>query len=219
MKNPIYNQKGEKVGEQSLPESVFGQKWNGDLVAQVVNSVMSARRKPVAHAKTRGEVRGGGKKPWQQKGTGRARHGSTRSPLWVGGGVTHGPRNEKNFDRKVNKKMLKKALAVVLSQKAKDGEIVLVDKINMPEIKTREAVVAMKGISKAVCGSMPKNKNAFVICLPKKDKTLEKSFSNFSPVLTKAVADLDVISAVNYRYLLIVSPEESLKTLEDRISK
>src|SRR3989344_5026421 len=102
METKLYNQKGDESGKIEIPESIFGLPWNADLVHQVVVSMMSSMRHPIAHTKTRGEVSGGGKKPWQQKGTGRARHGSTRSPIWVGGGVAHGPRNDKNFDRKVN---------------------------------------------------------------------------------------------------------------------
>ena len=108
METKIYNQKGKPAGKIALPEAVFGVPWNADLVHQVVNSLRSKARTPVAHTKNRGEVRGGGKKPWQQKGIGKARHGSIRSPIWVGGGVTHGPRNDKNYDRKVNKKAKRK---------------------------------------------------------------------------------------------------------------
>ena len=100
----VYSKDGKKVSDFSLPSEVFGLNWNADLVHQVITSLQTAARHPYAHAKTRGEVSGGGKKPWKQKGTGRARHGSTRSPIWVGGGVAHGPNKEKNFDRKVNKK-------------------------------------------------------------------------------------------------------------------
>src|SRR5690242_1243633 len=98
METKIYNHKGVETGKIQLPEDVFGVKWNADLVHQVVVSMESSARTAVAHVKNRGEVSGGGKKPWQQKGTGRARHGSIRSPIWVGGGVTHGPRKDKNFD-------------------------------------------------------------------------------------------------------------------------
>src|SRR5271168_1781178 len=135
METTIYNQEGKTAGEITLPKEIFGLPWNADLVHQVIHSMLSTRRTPVAHTKTRGEVRGGGKKPWQQKGTGRARHGSTRSPLWVGGGVTHGPRKDKNYDRKVNRKMKAKALYTLLSKKLRDGEILFMDKISFKEPK------------------------------------------------------------------------------------
>jgi len=121
MEATIYNTSGKLMGKIRLPGDVFGLPWNADLVHQVVTSLQTSRRKPYAHVKTRGEVRGGGRKPWKQKGTGRARHGSTRSPIWVGGGVTHGPRNEKNFERKVSKKMKTKALYTILSAKYFNG--------------------------------------------------------------------------------------------------
>jgi large subunit ribosomal protein L4 len=116
------------MGKTKLPEGLFGLPWNADLVHQVVVSMQSSARRGTAHAKTRGEVSGTGKKPWQQKGTGRARHGSRRSPIWVGGGVAHGPRKDKNYDRKVNRKMKDKALLTILSSKYKNGEVLFVDK-------------------------------------------------------------------------------------------
>ena len=127
MKSDIYNIQGKKAGSVELPENIFGVAWNDSLMHQVVTTMQANARTPVAHAKMRGEVRGGGKKPWQQKGTGRARHGSTRSPIWRGGGVSHGPRNEKVYARTLPKKMRAKALFMALSRKMKDGELILVD--------------------------------------------------------------------------------------------
>ena len=100
METQIYNQKGEVVKKLKLSEEVFALPWNADLVHQVVVSMTSNQRDNIAHTKNRGDVRGGGKKPWRQKGTGRARHGSNRSPIWRGGGVTFGPTNEKNWSKK-----------------------------------------------------------------------------------------------------------------------
>src|SRR5277367_3501327 len=110
METPIYNAQGKKAGSLKLPENIFAVKWNDALMHQVVTSMQSNARTPVAHVKDRGAVSGGGKKPWRQKGTGRARHGSIRSPIWKGGGVAHGPRNERDYSQKVNKKMKRAAL-------------------------------------------------------------------------------------------------------------
>src|SRR3990167_5709829 len=130
MEAVVYNTSGAENGRVSLPDEIFDVKWNAVLDHQVVVSMQGNARAMTAHTKTRGEVRGGGKKPWRKKGTGRARHGSIRSPLWVGGGVTHGPLKEKSYERKVNKKMRIKALYTVLSRKAKDGEIILLDALS-----------------------------------------------------------------------------------------
>ena len=144
----VYNGTGKEVGKFELPENIFGERWNSDLVHQVLNSILANKRAGTAHTKDRGEVRGGGKKPWKQKGTGRARHGSSRSPIWVGGGIAHGPRAEKNYKQKVNKKMSIKSLFVALSKKAKDGEILFLDSIKMDEIKTKNAFDMVMNLSK-----------------------------------------------------------------------
>src|SRR3989338_10372676 len=114
MKIPVYTQEGKEAGEVALPKDVFEVKMNADLVHQVMISYAANKRQVSAHTKNRGEVGGGGRKPWKQKGTGRARHGSSRSPIWVGGGVTHGPLAEKNYKRKISKKMRAQALFSVL---------------------------------------------------------------------------------------------------------
>src|SRR3989344_5860331 len=131
----VYDQKGKVVKSIKLPESIFGLSWNADLVQQVVVGMRSNSRANTADTKDRSEVSGGGKKPWQQKGTGRSRHGSSRSPIWIGGGIAHGPTNERNYMEKINKKAKRKAVLAILSQKLKDGEIFFMDDLSLPEAK------------------------------------------------------------------------------------
>src|ERR1700735_2118007 len=137
MNADVYNLQNEKVGTVELPERVFGARYNAALVKQVIDAQLANRRSPWAHTKTRGEVSGGGKKPWRQKGTGRARHGSTRSPIWVGGGVAHGPRNDRDYSQKVNKKMKQAALFAAISRKAKDGEVKIFETLSIEAPKTK----------------------------------------------------------------------------------
>jgi len=134
-----YNKKGEKIGTTELPERIFGARWNAALVKQVYDGERANARRPWAHTKDRSEVRGGGRKPWRQKGLGRARHGSIRSPIWIGGGIAHGPRKERSFEVKINKKMKSASVRALLSRKFSDGQIVMIDKFILPVPKTKEA--------------------------------------------------------------------------------
>lgn len=219
MEHAVFNTEGKEVAKVKLPEPVFGLNWNSDLVHQVVTSMQSSQRTPVAHTKDRSEVRGGGRKPWRQKGTGRARHGSRRSPIWVGGGVTFGPRNEKNFDRKVNKKMKTKALYTILSQKLRDNEVIFVDNIDFSEPKTAEARNVLSGIAKADGFAMlgDKRKNAAVIATDVHDENAKKSFRNFGNVKLDEVRNLNPIDLLTYKYVVIENPEVSIKQLEERM--
>lgn len=216
MKSTIYNTKGKEAGSVDLPESIFSTQWNADLVHQVVVSMMSNARTPVAHTKTRADVRGGGRKPWQQKGLGRARHGSSRSPIWVGGGVTHGPRNDKNFARKINRKMKAAALYSLLAKKFKDGEILFVDSFDFKGPKTAEALTVMKALGgiKGFERMTTKKVNTAFIALPTKSVAAEKSFQNFGNVEVGETRNLNPLHVVNYKYLVIADPEKALKTLE-----
>jgi large subunit ribosomal protein L4 len=212
MEAKVYSKTGKESGTYALPETVFGIPWNADLVHQVVESMMSNARTPIAHTKTRGEVRGGGKKPWQQKGLGRARHGSIRSPIWVGGGVTHGPRNDKNYSRKINKKMKTKALHTILSRKLKDNEIIFVDSLDFAEPKTKEALTIVSALA-AIKGYErlgTKKTNTAFIALPKKDLAAEKSFNNFGNIEVGEARNLNPLNVLNYKYLVIAAPKESL---------
>lgn len=215
MEGIVYNQEGEKTSSVTLPTSIFGVKWNPDLVHQVVSSLSSSARSGTAHTKNRGEVRGGGKKPWRQKGTGRARHGSIRSPLWVGGGVSHGPRSEKNYSRKVNKKMKRAALASVLSAKLRDKELLFVDFLAIPEIKTREARAVLANLAQILGyeGMAKKKTNAALIALPEKNPSVEKSFRNIGTVAVMEARNLNILDVLKYKYLVIIAPVESVKLL------
>ena len=221
METIVYNQKGQESGKVTLPESVFGLPWNADLVHQVIVSMTSSMRHSIAHTKTRGEVSGGGKKPWQQKGTGRARHGSIRSPLWVGGGIAHGPRNEKNYDRKVNKKAKTKALHVILSQKMRDGEILFVDNLSFESPKAKNAKATLMSLSKVKGFEKlaTKPKNTAIIAIHKKYPELTKSFSNFGNVDIEEFRTINPVSVLNHKYLVISNPKESLKVFDKNISK
>jgi len=217
----VYNQKGKEVGEVKLPSNVFGLSWNADLVHQVINSMLSDSRVIYAHTKDRGQVRGGGKKPWRQKGTGRARHGSTRSPIWVGGGVAHGPNGLKNYGRKINKKMKIKALYTILSRKLKDGEILFVDKFEIAKPKTIEALEILKSLSKIKTASdiFSKRKNSATIAISGKKQAFEKSFSNIGNVEVDEVRNINPVDLLNMKYLVIENPSESIKFLEAKMTK
>lgn len=218
METTVYNQKGESMGKIKLPENVFGLRPNADLVHQVVVSMTSSARNPIAHAKTRGEVRGGGKKPWKQKGTGQARHGSTRSPIWVGGGVTHGPRNDKNYDRKVNRKMKLKALYTILSQKMRDGEILFVDEFKLKEAKTKYAVEVLSNLKKISSFEKLLNKktNIALIALGELDKDVMRSFRNIGNISMDEVRNINPVSLLNHKTLVLVNPEASIRSIQGR---
>lgn len=221
MTTEVYNQKGKPVGKLTLPESIFGLSWNGDLVHQVVTAMQANARTPVAHTKTRGEVRGGGRKPWRQKGTGRARHGSSRSPIWKGGGITHGPRNEKIYEQKINKKMKTKALFTVLSEKFRKGNILFVEELTLKNIKTKDAVSIMKelsgivGFEKMVGGKKP---NTY-ITVPAKSDTLKKSFANIKTVEIDEIRNINPVDLLAFKYIIISQPKESFAFLGGKMEK
>ena len=216
----IFDMKGGKAGTVALPAEIFAAKWNADLVHQVVVGMEANARPTTAHTKFRGEVRGGGKKPWKQKGTGRARHGSTRSPIWKGGGVTHGPRAERNYSVKINKKMRRAALLSMLSRKWKDGEIIFVDKLSFAAPSTKEAVSAFHAIAKGAGAPtlVSKRKNAGLIAFASKDAVAEKSVRNIGNVSYEEVRNLNVAELASVKYLVIERPAEALAILSGKIA-
>ncbi len=209
---PIFNTKGAEVSKMTLPENIFNLPWNADLVHLVVSGMQANARMGNAHTKDRGEVRGGGRKPWQQKGTGRARHGSSRSPIWKGGGVTHGPRNEKDYSQKINRQARQKALLVTLSRKLADKEIIFVDSLSIEKPKTSDAVAMLKGLVKAGFDHNKKN-NAALIALPNAHTATQKSFANIGHVEVVDVRNLNPVSVMSAKYLVIVDPAAAIETL------
>ncbi|MDP3957940.1 MAG: 50S ribosomal protein L4 [bacterium] len=221
MEAKIYNQKGKEAGTIALPERVFGLPWNADLVHQVIVSMQSNARTNTAHAKGRGEVRGGGKKPWRQKGTGRARHGSRRSPIWKGGGVTHGPSNKRNYDKKVNKKMKTKALVTLLSEKLRKGELLFVDALDFKVPKTKEASSALVALSKVdgFATLNTKKHNNIFLAVPKREAAIAKSFANLPNAEVGEVRNLNPLDLATHRYVVIVEPKESIAFVEGKLGE
>lgn len=215
MEAKVYNREGKEVSQVSLPEKIFGLKWNADLVHQVVTAMQGNARGPVAHTKDRSAVRGGGKKPWKQKGTGRARHGSRRSPIWVGGGITHGPTKERDYTRKINKKMKTKALFTVIARKWRDGEVVFIDDLSFNAPKTREAASTLTNLAKTTGYKQfaYKTGNRVLLSTPTLDDNTNRSFRNLKSVMVKNAIELNPVDVMSYRYLVIVNPEKSLATL------
>lgn len=212
MEAKLYNQKAEESGKINLPENIFNLPWNDDMVHQTAVSMSSNKRAGTAHTKGRGEVSGGGKKPWRQKGLGRARHGSTRSPIWVGGGVAHGPRAEKDYSKKINTKTRRKALYTVLSKKLRDNEILFLDKIDLDQSKTKEAVGIINSLSKIngfekMAG---KKKNKAILALSKNTPNVLRAFRNIEGMNISESRNLNVLDALNYKYLIIANPESSI---------
>jgi len=214
MKIDVYNQKGEKAGSLELPKKIFDVPFNADLLHQVVVSMQANKRAVIAHAKTRAEVRGGGRKPWRQKGTGRARHGSIRSPIWIGGGVTHGPLKEKNYEKKINKKTKRKAFLVALSQKLRDGEILVLDDLKIKEPKTKEAGGVVSGLSKIKGFEKlaTKKKNRAEVLLANKTNEIKRAFKNLPGILVEEARNLNPLDILTYKYLIFT--KDSLKVLE-----
>ncbi len=219
METTIYSHEGKEVGKVALPESVFGLEWNADLVHEVVIGMQANARTSTAHTKGRGDVRGGGKKPWKQKGTGRARHGSSRSPMWVGGGVSHGPRNEKDYSVKINKKVRSKALAIVLSKKQTDAEIIYVDSLSLdlPKAALGRTIIGALAKASGQTSLATKRKNAAVIVIPTRNEATEKSFRNFGNIEVVQAKDVNPVDLLTYKYVVMVEPKNTLEILETRV--
>ncbi|KKW36023.1 MAG: 50S ribosomal protein L4 [Candidatus Adlerbacteria bacterium GW2011_GWA2_54_12] len=211
MEAKVYNMQGKEAGKIELPENIFGLKWNADLIHQVITSMQSNARAGTAHTKGRGEVRGGGRKPWRQKGTGRARHGSRRSPIWRGGGVAHGPRAEKDYSKKISRSMRRKALFVALSRKFKDGEIVFMDSLSFKVPKAKQALAFLSALK------ISRKRNAALVALPAAHMPTARSFSNFGNVAVEDVRNLNPVSVFSKKQLIIADPKIAIDIFSKKI--
>lgn len=225
----VYNQKGEAIKTLELNDQVFGVPMKVELIWQAVVAQLANARQNIAHTKGRSEVRGGGKKPWRQKGTGRARHGSIRSPIWIGGGVTFGPTKNRNFSKSINKKVRRKALLVALSDKAANNNVVVVDTFNLDKIKTKEMYAILHNLKlrttkkktakkeetkvkqdtdakKVKKAKAVKVKDASIlIVLDGNDKKVIASANNLPRVATIQADSLNVYDVVKHQKLLLTA--------------
>jgi len=211
MKVAAYNQEGKEVSQTLLPKEIFDVKMSPDLVHQVVVAQMGNRRRIIANTKTKDEVRGGGRKPWKQKHTGRARHGSIRSPLWRKGGIIFGPRKEEVYKQKINKKMGRKSLFMVLSSKVKDNEILVLEDLNLEKKGKTKTLVALIENLKSKIENFKKGK--ILIVLPQKDEALTRAARNISDIGLVEARNLNTLDLLNYKYLLM--PKETIKVIKE----
>lgn len=203
-----YNQNGEKTGQTRLPSEIFDVKMNSDLVHQVAVSQMTNRRRIIAKTKNRGEVSGGGRKPWRQKGTGRARHGSIRSPIWRHGGVTFGPQTDVVFKKDISKKMRRKALFMVLTSKAKNEHLIILEdlKLESPKTKLMAEILAKLPI-----------KGTRLLILPRKDEAIIKATKNISKTKVELAQNLNILDLLSFNYLVL--PKDSIKAIKETFLK
>ncbi len=217
VKVKVYNQNGDKTEEISLSKSVFGVKINNDLIHQVVVAQMGNKRQVLAHTKERAEVRGGGKKPWKQKGTGRARVGTNRSPIWRGGGVTFGPLKVNRFKKKINKKMNKNALLMVLSNKVFNNSLIILDKIDIEEYKTKVVNGIFTSLETKVFEQKKKEKRSILLIIDKKDKLIKKSTNNLVGVDIINLDNINIIDLLKKKNIVMI--KDSVKSIEKQYKK
>jgi large subunit ribosomal protein L4 len=214
LKVTVYNQAAEALKDLELSVQIFGVKPNEELLHQAVVAQQANARQVLAHTKDRSEVAGSGKKPWKQKGTGRARSGSVRSPLWIGGGVVFGPRNNRNFKKKINQKMKQKALFMALSDKVATGTFVVLENMEVAEFKTKKFNSILTAVEKKVL----KNDRRDVLVLndAKSDK-LQYSARNLQGVKIINLENINLVDILNYKNLLLT--EAAVKSLATRYTK
>ncbi len=202
----VYNQKGTKVGDINLSENIFGVEAKQELVHQAVTTQMSNQRQVLAHTKQRAEVRGGGRKPWRQKGTGRARAGTNRSPIWIGGGITFGPTKLRNFKKKINKKMKQKALFMALTDKLNNQNLAVLDNLEMKEYKTKLMNDILGTIENKVLGEAGDKKRSLLVVLAETDDKVNRSASNLPGVKMINSNNINILDLLKHRNVIFTKP-------------
>jgi len=213
MQIKVYNQSAEAIKDLEVSEKVFGLKPNNELLHQAVKAQRANQRQVLAHTKDRSEVAGTGKKPWKQKGTGRARVGSRRSPIWIGGGVTFGPTKDRNFKVKINQKMKQKALFVALSDKLANNALVVLDALVAEEYKTKNFNELLSAVESKVLKNDRRN---ILIINESKDEKVRYSLQNLTGVKIINLENINLLDLLNHRNLLLT--EETVKNLEKRVA-
>ena len=203
----IYNRDGAVVGSRELSAVVFGAKVNPTVVHEVFVGIMASRRHPYAHTKTRGDVSGGGKKPWKQKGTGRARQGSTRAPQWVHGGIVFGPRSNRNYDKKINTKQKRAAMLMALSDKVAHNHFLIVDDFGVKNGKTKETASMIKALPLTGKVTLVENKATDM---------LKRSVHNLPSTRLANLNDLNLLDILNSEF--VVATTLAVDQLEQKYS-
>jgi large subunit ribosomal protein L4 len=227
MKLNIYNQTGEAKGQKEVSDAIFGVKVNTVLINEAIVAQMANERQVLAHTKTRSEVRGGGKKPWRQKGTGRARAGSSRSPLWIGGGIIFGPNSDRNFSKKINKKAKRKAMFMVLSDRAANNGLAILEKLNLETYKTKVVNEIFTNLEEKVFqvfkadvkkDSKKKDKNvrttgrSILLINDDKESKVINSGRNLKGVKIINLDNINIVDLLNCKNLIVT--EKSIEKLE-----
>ncbi len=199
----VYDMKGKKVSDIELSEKVFGIEPNEGVVHTVLVNYLANQRQGTQSTKTRAEVRGGGKKPWRQKGTGRARQGSIRAPQWIKGGIALGPK-PRNYRYTVNKKEKRLAIRSVLSSKVLENDLIVLDKLELEEIKTKNMVKVLSDL---------KVEGKTLVILPEKNENVQYSARNIEGTKTILINNINIFDLLNYTKLIL--PLDTVKKLEE----
>lgn len=209
MKVKVYNLEGKETGEMALKDMIFKVAVKPDVVHQVFTALMNNQRQPWADTKNRGEVQGGGKKPWAQKGTGRARHGSIRSPIWKGGGVAFGPLTERNYKEKINRKTRRLAVKMCLSAKVAENNFLVADNFAFAVPKTKMFVSFLE--------SLPVKSKSFLVMTAGKDESAVRMTRNLPEVTTIRAEDVNVMDLLNKK--TVVATRDAVEKMENILSE